>query len=172
MFYIIWALYGATYLHSWEKKKGNEKMFNAGERSLQMTELVSSKILGGMQNCNVSYFTCSLQGLIGIMGNKSFFSVVLVCFLLKQWKSLIFQWLRRMWNLKKKKKEENESVRYLGVVRLCLKLWMILRFLPFFYCLRCQKCHKYQVKVEKKYELIIYIHLKGAWGNSTGFDRS
>lgn len=62
----------------------------------------------------------------------------------------------------KKKKEENESVRYLGVVRLCLKLWMILRFLPFFYCLRCQKCHKYQVKVEKKYELIIYIHLKGA----------
>lgn len=73
------------------KKKGKEKLFNAGERSLQKRELVSSKILRGMQNCNVSYFTCSLQGLIGIIGNKSFFSAVLVCFLLKQWKSLFFQ---------------------------------------------------------------------------------
>lgn len=52
-------------------------------------------------------------------------------------------------DVESEKKEENGSVRYLGVGHLCLKLWMILRFLPFFYCLRCQKCHKYQVKVEK-----------------------
>lgn len=76
MVYSIWALYGATHLQSWGKKD-KEKLVYAGERSLQMTELVSSKILRGMQNCNASHFTCSLQGLIDIMGNKSLCLAVL-----------------------------------------------------------------------------------------------
>jgi len=44
----------------------------------KMTELVSIKILREMQNGNVFYFTCLLQGLMGIMGNKLLRSVVLL----------------------------------------------------------------------------------------------